>query len=73
MHMRAGIHGHKLNWIYNNGMNVYKFHNAVALMEAKEDFYAYKSGVYRSALSDDMLTPARQQNKKRLHSVKILG
>jgi len=41
-------------------------------MEAKEDFYAYKSGVYRSALSDDTSTSASHQ-KQRLHSVKILG
>jgi len=48
--------------------------SATALMEAKEDFYAYKSGVYRSAFSDDITTTSvRQHNKKRLHSVKILG
>lgn len=46
--------------------------SAVALMEANEDFYAYKSGVYRSALSNDQSLTARQ-HKKRLHSVKILG
>jgi len=41
-------------------------------MEANEDFYAYKSGVYRSAFTDDESLTARQ-HKKRLHSVKILG
>jgi len=41
-------------------------------MEAKKDFYAYKSGVYRSAFTDDVSSTGRQQ-KKRLHSVKILG
>jgi len=40
-------------------------------MEAKEDFYAYKSGVYRSAVTDDESSVSNQ--KKRLHSVKILG
>jgi len=45
---------------------------AVALMEAKEDFYAYKSGVYRSAFTDDTSSSTGHQ-KKRLHSVKILG
>ena len=39
-------------------------------MEAKEDFYAYKSGVYRSAFTDD---GSDRQHKKQLHSVKILG
>ena len=43
-------------------------------MEAKEDFYAYKSGVYRSAFTEDTSTSsAGQQKNKRLHSVKILG
>jgi len=41
-------------------------------MQAKEDFYAYKSGVYRSAFTDDTSSSARQRSK-RLHSVKILG
>ena len=44
----------------------------IALMEAKEDFYAYKSGVYHSAFTDDVSSSERQR-KKRLHSVRILG
>jgi len=54
-------------------MRCYRFHYfAIALMETKEDFYAYKSGVYRSAFTDET-SSARQRSKKRLHSVKILG
>jgi hypothetical protein len=42
-----------------------------ALMEAREDFYTYKSGVYQSTLADDELTS--ENERKRIHSVKIVG
>lgn len=43
----------------------------IATMEVKEDFYVYKTGVYRSSMPADYMT--EEQRKNRFHSVRLLG
>lgn len=40
-------------------------------MEVKEDFYIYRSGVYRHSLPADYLPPHQRQTS--FHSVRLIG
>lgn len=44
--------------------------NAV-VMEVKEDFYMYRSGVYHHSLPADYLPPSQRQTN--FHSVRLIG